>query len=75
MPRFLLFPQPGYDDVMTPKPAPTAELSNRARDEYLLAVDEGLADAKTGRTVPYEKVRRWVLSWGSDKERTRPKCP
>jgi predicted transcriptional regulator len=43
--------------------------------EYLEAVDEGLADVKAGRTVSYEKIRRWLLSWGSDKELPPPKCP
>jgi predicted transcriptional regulator len=42
---------------------------------YLAAVDEGLADVKAGRTAPYEKVRRWLLSWGSGKELPPPKCP
>ncbi len=43
--------------------------------EYLEAMDEGLADAEAGRTVSYEKIRRWLLSWGSDKELPPPKCP
>ena len=42
---------------------------------YLAAVDEGLTDIKAGRTVSYEKVRRWLLSWGSDKELPPPNCP
>jgi predicted transcriptional regulator len=58
---------------MAPKPAPAAEPDDRA--EYLAAVDEGLADVKAGRIAPYEKVRRWLLSWGSDKELPPPKCP
>jgi predicted transcriptional regulator len=41
---------------------------------FLAAVEEGLADAEYGRTVPYEKVRRWLLSWGTDKELPSPKC-
>jgi predicted transcriptional regulator len=43
--------------------------------EFLAHVDEGIADAKAGRVVPYEKVRRWLLSWGSGKELPPPKCP
>jgi predicted transcriptional regulator len=43
--------------------------------DFLAAVEEGLADAKAGRSVPYEKVRRWLLSWGTDKELPPPKCP
>lgn len=58
---------------MALKLAPAADQDTRA--EYLAAVDEGLADAKAERTVPYEKVRRWLLSWGSDKKLNPPKCP
>jgi predicted transcriptional regulator len=54
-------------------PVPPAPEDDRS--EFLAAVDEGLADVKAGRTVPYEKVRRWLLSWGSDKELSQPKCP
>ncbi len=50
------------------KPGPTRECAQTDDADYLAAVDEGLADAKAGRVVPYEKVRRWLLSWGSDKE-------
>jgi predicted transcriptional regulator len=45
------------------------------RADYLAAVDEGLADAEAKRTVSFEKVRRWLLSWGSDQELPPPKCP
>jgi predicted transcriptional regulator len=60
---------------MTAKSAPTPVPEAKDRADYLAAVDEGLADAKAGRTVPYEKVRRWLLSWGSGKEANPPKCP
>ena len=60
---------------MEAKPAPAIDLDTQGRAEYLAAVDEGLADAKAGRTISYEKVRRWLLSWGSDKELPPPKCP
>lgn len=59
---------------MVAKPA-TTPAPHDEHGEYLAAVDEGLADAKDGRTVPYEKVRRWLLSWGSGKELPPPKCP
>jgi predicted transcriptional regulator len=42
--------------------------------EFAAAVNEGLADAKAGRVTPYEQVRRWLLSWGSDKELPPPEC-
>jgi predicted transcriptional regulator len=43
--------------------------------DFDAAIEEGLADIKAGRTVPYEKVRKWLLSWGTDKELPPPKCP
>ena len=73
--RLSFFLRLGYYDVMAPKFAPAANDDIHDRAEYLAAVDEGLADAKAGHTVPYEKVRRWLLSWGSDKELPPPKCP
>ena len=36
---------------------------------FSTAVAEGLADAKSGRVTPYEKVRRWLLSWGGEEDR------
>ncbi|MDE2135487.1 MAG: CopG family transcriptional regulator [Alphaproteobacteria bacterium] len=60
---------------MAPKHAPAADQDAQDRAEYLAAVDEGLADTKAGRIMPYEKIRRWLLSWGSDKELPPPKCP
>jgi predicted transcriptional regulator len=56
---------------------PTAADVQDAKDqgEFLAHVEEGIADAKAGRVVPYEKVRRWLLSWGSGKELPPPKCP
>lgn len=41
--------------------------------DFEKAVREGIADADAGRTVPYEKIRRWLLSWGTDKELPPPK--
>jgi predicted transcriptional regulator len=54
----------------------TKEMEPSADEEarFLAAVDEGLADMKAGRSVPYEKVRRWLLSWGSKKELPPPSC-
>ena len=39
------------------------------------AVADGLASLDAGRSVPYEDVRRWLLSWGTDKELPPPECP
>jgi len=41
--------------------------------EFEKAVREGIADADAGRMIPYEKIRRWLLSWGTDKELPPPK--
>jgi predicted transcriptional regulator len=58
---------------MDAKPTKSQQQDNDA--DYLAAVDEGLVDAKAGRLVPYEKVRRWLLSWGTDHELPPPKVP
>jgi hypothetical protein len=67
-------PDDGMVCSMDTKPAP-AEGKPEDRAAYLAAVDEGLADAEAKRTVPFEKVRRWLLSWGTDQELPPPKCP
>ena len=71
--RYLLSEICGIIRIMDTKPAPAPEKEDRAA--YLAAVDEGLADADAKRVVPFEKVRRWLLSWGSDEELPPPKCP
>ena len=43
-----------------------------AQKEELLGEVEGIAAADAGRTLPYEDVRRWVLSWGTPDELPRP---
>lgn len=39
------------------------------------AIAEGLASLDTGRSVPYEDARRWLLSWGTENELPPPECP
>jgi predicted transcriptional regulator len=51
---------PEHDD-------PDAEASPRA-------VADGLASLDAGRGVPYENVRRWLLSWGTESELHPPEC-
>jgi predicted transcriptional regulator len=34
----------------------------------------GLADFEAGRVVSHEAVKRWLLSWGTDKPLPPPKC-
>lgn len=42
------------------KPAPVQDEEDRAT---LAAIDEGLRDAKAGRTVPVEQVRKLLPKW------------
>lgn len=37
------------------------------------AVQEGIDAAEAGRTIPYEVVRRWLLTWGMEDERSSPR--
>jgi len=43
--------------------------------EFAASVKRGIADIEAGRFVPYEKVRRWLLSWGADNVLPPPECP
>ena len=51
-------------------PAPIDEEED---EETLAAIDEGIRDAKPGRTVPMDEVRRllpqWIATSSSHKER------
>lgn len=52
------------------KPAPVLDEEDEAT---LAAIDEGLRDAKSGRTVPVQQVRellpKWISASSSRKER------
>ena len=37
-------------------------------ESFRAAVQAGVEDADAGRTVPWEKIRPWVLSWGTEGE-------
>ncbi len=54
-----------------PKPKPTDDDPAVFRQ----AVDEGLKSLDGGRSLSYDKVRRWLLSWGTDRETPPPECP
>jgi predicted transcriptional regulator len=54
-----------------PKPTSSPNADDRALTE---AVEDGLKSLDAGRSLPYEKVRRWLLSWGTDKELPPPVC-
>ena len=54
-------------------------LLEQALDEYLLnqawhiaAIEEGIAAADTGETLPHERVRAWLQSWGEEHEAGSP---
>ena len=44
-------------------------------DALAVAVESGLESLDAGRSLPYEDVRRWLLSWGTDQELPPPVCP
>jgi predicted transcriptional regulator len=54
------------------KPTPPGAEDDAAQIE---AVEAGLASLDAGRSIPYEAVRRWLLSWGTDNELPPPECP
>jgi predicted transcriptional regulator len=41
---------------------------------FIKAVQEGVTAANAGQTVPYEAVRYWLLSWGTEAELSPPPC-
>jgi len=47
-------------DLKRPKPAIEDE-----DEKTLAAIDEGIRDAKAGRTTPIEEVRKLLHKWGS----------
>ena len=52
---------------------PTPKRPMEDDEAFREAVEEGLDSLNKGRSVPYEAVRRWLLSWGTDKESAPPK--
>jgi predicted transcriptional regulator len=45
----------------------------RDRHVFVQAVAEGLADSEAGRVADHRKVKQWLESWGTEKERDAPK--
>ena len=43
-----------------------APIIDEEDEETLAAIDEGIQDAKTGRTVPSEEVRQRLPKWITD---------
>ena len=56
--------------ISNPTPIP----DNSDTEAFVEAVKEGIVAADAGRTVPYEEVRQWLLSWGTENELPKPKC-
>jgi hypothetical protein len=56
--------------LRNPSPKPPPELD----PAHVAAIEEARAEVDAGKTVPYEAVRRWLLSWGTKKELPRPRC-
>lgn len=58
---------------------PRSWLLEQALDSYLESqawqiahIEEGLADADAGRMVPHERIREWLVTWGSENEGESP---
>lgn len=54
---------------MCPEPSIFDEVDQVAVDA---AEAEGLADLEAGRTISWEAVERWLLSWGTPNELPPP---
>jgi predicted transcriptional regulator len=52
-----------------------SEADTEDNSALVAAVQEGIEAADAGRIVPYEAVRRWLLSWGTEAELPPPPCP
>jgi hypothetical protein len=58
---------------LMPEPKPEKPGHDES-SEFVAAVRQGLSSLDKGRAIPYEKIRRWLLSWGTDKELPPPEC-
>jgi prevent-host-death family protein len=67
----LVITQNGRPAAVLMSPGAFQEL--RERHEFLQAVAEGVADSEAGRVVDHKKVRRWLETWGTDREKEPPK--
>ena len=67
----LVITQNGRPAAVLMSPAAFQEL--RERHEFLQGVAEGVADSEAGRVVDHKRVRRWLESWGTDREKDAPK--
>lgn len=72
-PSVVTFPKSPYNRIMSNTARPISPDDDAAA--FLEAVEKGIADADARRTAPYEDVRRWLLSWGTENELPPPECP
>ena len=54
------------------KPVASHEIPPEDLPAFRDAVRRGIADVEAGRTVPFEKVKAWLLSWGKPDELPPP---
>lgn len=52
---------------------PTVELTPEDI-AFLEAVKAGETSLDQGRSIPYELVRPWLMSWGTENELPAPEC-
>jgi hypothetical protein len=61
-------------DTLSGMPTPLSKRDHADGDALRQAVEEGVTSLNDGRSVPYEAVRRWLLSWGTEAELPPPEC-
>jgi predicted transcriptional regulator len=49
-------------------------LNDADTEAFIAAAKRERASADARRTVPYEDVREWLLSWGAENELPKPEC-
>ena len=65
---------PADDSAPFPRISPESGLPIETEEEFLAAVAEGIAAADAGRTIPFEDIRTWIDSLGTDHPLPRPRC-
>lgn len=56
-----------------PHPLPNLDIAEQ-ESAYRAVLAQGMADFEAGRTVPFDQVRDWLSSWGTDQELPPPTC-
>ena len=73
MPTDLLEIRAGWANlsIMVAKPKIETDISE-LDPAYVAAIEDARAEVDAGKTVSYDAVRRWLLSWGTEKELSVP---